>query len=128
MECHLFQPMVNLSPTQLQCYIVSAQERERDRLAKLEERRRSGLSLAKQAASLLKEEFGATQVILFGSLLTETFHESSDIDLAVMGLSEKQYFQAVGRLLGLGDFDFDLVEIQQAHPEIAQAISQGVIL
>ena len=128
MECHLFQPMVNLSPTQLQRYIVSAQERERDRLAKLEERRRSGLSLAKQAASLLKEEFGATQVILFGSLLTETFHESSDIDLAVMGLSEKQYFQAVGRLLGLGDFDFDLVEIQQAHPEIAQAISQGVIL
>ena len=101
MECNLFQPMVNISPTQLQRYIVSAQERERDRLAKLEERRRSALNLAKQAVSLLKEEFGATQVILFGSLLTETFHESSDIDLAVMGLSEKQYFQAVGRLLGL---------------------------
>ena len=128
MECHLFQPMVNLSPTQLQRYIVSAQERERDRLAKLEERRRSALNLAKQAVSLLKEEFGATQVILFGSLLTETFHESSDIDLAVMGLSEKQYFQAVGRLLGLGDFDFDLVEIQHACPEIVQKIRQGVIL
>lgn len=128
MECYLFKPMVNLSPTQLQRYIVSAQERERDRLAKLEERRRSGLNLAKQAATLLKEEFGATQVILFGSLLTETFHESSDIDLAVMGLPEKQYFQAVGRLLGLGDFDFDLVEIQQARPEIAKKIRQGVIL
>ena len=84
--------------------------------------------MAKQAVSLLKEEFGATQVILFGSLLTETFHESSDIDLAVMGLSEKQYFQAVGRLLGLGDFDFDLVEIQHAWPEIVQKIRQGVIL
>ena len=128
MECYLFQPMVNLSSTQLQRYIVSAQERERDRLAKLEERRRSGLSLAKQAASLLKEEFGATQVILFGSLLTETFHESSDIDLTVMDLPEKQYFQAVGRLLGLGDFDFDLVEMQHARPEIVQAISQGIIL
>ncbi len=128
MECDLFQPMVNLSPTQLQRYIVSAQERESDRLAKLEERRRSGLNLAKQAVSLLKEEFGVTQVILFGSLLTETFHESSDIDLAVMGLPEKQYFQAVGSLLGLGDFDFDLVEMQHARPEIVQAISQGIIL
>jgi predicted nucleotidyltransferase len=120
--------MTNLSPTQLQCYIASAQERDRDRLAKLEERRRSGLSLAKRAASLLKEEFGATQVILFGSLLTETFHESWDIDLAVMGLPEKQYFQAVGCLIGLGNFDFDLVEIQHVRPEIVQKICQGVIL
>ena len=45
-----------------------------------------------------------------------------------MGLPEKQYFQAVGRLLGLGDFDFDLVESQHARPEIVQKIRQGVIL
>ena len=45
-----------------------------------------------------------------------------------MDLPEKQYFQAVGRLLGLGDFDFDLVEMQHARPEIVQAISQGIIL
>jgi predicted nucleotidyltransferase len=128
MELSFSASRVNLSTAQLQRYITSAQERERDRLAKLEERRRSALSLAKQAASLLKEEFGATQVILFGSLLTETFHETSDIDLAVIGLPEHQYFQAVGRLLGLGDFDFDLVEVQNARPEMAQAISQGVIL
>jgi len=94
----------------------------------LAERRRSALSLAKQAATLLKEEFGATQVILFGSLLTEAFHESSDIDLAAIGLPENQYFQAVGRLIGLGDFDFDLVEMENARPEIANAINQGVIL
>jgi len=70
------ESMVNLSPTQLQRYISSAQERERDRLAKLAESRCSALGLAKQAANLLKTEFGATQVILFGSLLTETFATS----------------------------------------------------
>ena len=128
MELYFSESMVNLSATQLQRYITSAQERERDHLAKLEERRQSALSLAKQAATLLKEEFGATQVILFGSLLTETFHESSDIDLAVIDLPENQYFQAVGRLLGLGDFNFDLVEVQNVRPEIAKAISKGVIL
>ena len=118
--------MLNLSPAQLKRYIISAQERDRDRLVKLEERRRSALTLANQAANRLKKEFGATQVILFGSLLTETFHETSDIDLAVIGLPEEKYFQAVGRLLNLGNFD--LVEVQNARPEIAEAISQGEIL
>ncbi|MFM7577685.1 MAG: hypothetical protein ACKO5Q_12200 [Microcystaceae cyanobacterium] len=41
------QFMVNLSTVQLQRYITSAQGRERERLAKLAERRRSALSLAK---------------------------------------------------------------------------------
>lgn len=120
--------MANLSTIQLQRYIASAQARERDRLATLEQRRQQGLNLAKQAASLLKKEFGATQVILFGSLLNTTFHEASDIDLAVAGLPEKRYFQAVGHLLSLGDFDFDLVEIQHVRPEMVKAISQGVVL
>lgn len=120
--------MAKLSDIELQRYIASAQARERDRLAQLERRRQVGLNLAKQAASVLKEEFGATQVILFGSLLNTTFHEASDIDLAVAGLPEKRYFQAVGHLLSLGDFDFDLVEIQRARPEIIEAISQGVAL
>jgi predicted nucleotidyltransferase len=61
-------------------------------------------------------------------LLNDKFHENSDIDLAVSGLPENQYFQAVGYLLGLGEFDFDLVEINQARPEIEQAIAQGIIL
>ena len=113
---------------QLQIYIGSAKKREKARLAELEKRRQNGLKLAKEAAKLLKIQFGATQVILFGSLLTNKFHETSDIDLAVNGLPENRYFQAVGYLLGLGEFEFDLVEISQAHPEIARAIAKGVML
>jgi predicted nucleotidyltransferase len=119
---------MKMTTEQLKTYIISAKKREQTRLAKLEERRQRGLMLAKEAARLLKTQFGATKVILFGSLLTNKFHENSDIDLAVSGLTENRYFQAVGCLLGLGEFKFDLVEIAQARPEIRQAIAQGVIL
>ncbi len=120
--------MSKITKEQLETYMISAKKREKARLAKLEERRQRGLTLAKDAAQLLKTQFGATQVILFGSLLSDKFHEDSDIDLAVSGLPENQYFQAVGCLLGLGEFDFDLVEISQARPVIAQAIAKGIIL
>ena len=76
----------------------------------------------------LKKNFPITKIILFGSLVKGKFQETSDIDLAVAGLPEKRYFQAVGHLLSLDDFDFDLVEIQYVRPEIAKAISQGVVL
>ncbi|MGK7945443.1 MAG: nucleotidyltransferase family protein [Microcystaceae cyanobacterium] len=119
---------MKITTEQLKNYIISAKKREQVRLAKLEERRQKGLTLAKMGARLLKTQFGATKVILFGSLLTDKFHENSDIDLAVSGLPEKRYFQAVGYLLGLGEFEFDLVEINQARPEIRKAIAQGMIL
>jgi uncharacterized protein len=91
----------------------------------LHQRRKQGLEIAKTAAEILKNEFAAARVVVFGSLLREDFHETSDIDLAVWGLPEKLYFKAVGRLLSLSAFDFDLVEIQFASPEILAAIAQG---
>ncbi len=74
---------------------------------------------------MLKSQFAASGVVVFGSLLNENFHESSDIDLAVWGLPEKVYFQAVSQLNSLSDFQIDLVEIQYANPEILAAIKQG---
>lgn len=120
--------MLNLSPDTLQNYIESARTRERDRQNLLQQRREEALNLAQKAAALLKQEFGATQVILFGSLLTDYFHEHSDIDLAVIGLPKNKYFQAVGKLLALGNFDFDLVEMDETRSAIYQAITQGIIL
>lgn len=62
---------------------------------------------------------------MFGSVLTQHFHETSDIDLAVWNLPEKVYFKTVARLLSLSDFEIDLVEVQYASPEILEAIAQG---
>lgn len=113
---------------QMQRYILTARRREQQRLAALQQRRSRGLEVAQQAAHLLKQEFAATRVVLFGSLLGEPFHETSDIDLAVWGLPAKSYFQAVGQLLSLSEFEFDLVEAEFASPEILAAIAHGVEL
>jgi uncharacterized protein len=119
--------MINVSPDQMQEYIHTAKLRKQQRLAKLDQRRLQGLEIAQTAAKILKTEFMASRVVAFGSLL-EVFHETSDIDLAVWGLPEKSYFKAVARLLSLSDFDFDLVEVQYASPEILTAIAQGTEL
>ncbi len=57
--------------------------------------------VAREAASLLKADFGAERVCLFGSLARGTFRSKSDIDLAVEGLPEREFFRAAGRLQAL---------------------------
>ena len=89
---------------------------------------KSRCSLYQTAAQILKTEFAASRVVVFGSLLGESFHETSDLDLAVWGLPEKSYFKAVSRLVALSAFAVDLVEVQYAKPELLAAIAQGLKL
>jgi len=117
--------MFNVSPEQMQKYTLTARARRQQRQVVLEQRRQHGFEVAKTAAQVLKTEFGTSRVVLFGSLLSEHFHETSDLDLAVWGLLERFYFKAVARLLSLSDFEIDLVEAQYADPEILAAIAQG---
>lgn len=42
------------------------------------------LSLARQYASLIKTNFDCEQIFLFGSYTKETYHDESDIDIAVI--------------------------------------------
>jgi predicted nucleotidyltransferase len=120
--------VLNVPSEQMQQYILTAKSRQKKRLADLEQRRLHGFEIAKTAAQILKTEFSASRVVVFGSLLSESFHETSDLDLAVWSLPEKSYFKAVARLLSLSDFEVDLVEVQYASPEILDAIAQGTEL
>lgn len=78
------------------------------------------------------QDFGASRVYLFGSLLEdELVHKRSDIDLAVEGLKGRLYFKALRdlwRLLPEGG-ELDLVVLEQAWPGLAQRVrSEGVLL
>ena len=96
----------------------------RDRKIQLETRRQRAWILAHEAAEILKEEFGASRVVVFGSLLQPNrYHLSSDIDLAVWDI--KDYFRAVARLIDIDpEFEFDLVPIEDARVEIVEAITR----
>ncbi len=55
---------------------------------------------AHEVAALLYEQFGATQVLVFGSLTEPMgFTKGSDIDIAVSGLSDDAYDKAYGKVI-----------------------------
>ncbi|MDN5346529.1 MAG: uncharacterized protein PWP65_93 [Clostridia bacterium] len=85
---------------------------------------------AKFMASILGKEFGARRVYLFGSLLRpEYFDEGSDIDLGVEGLAPNLFLKAERRLEEVTDFPFDLVDINEIIPSLAEVIyNEGEIL
>lgn len=79
-----------------------------------------GREVAQAAAKLLQETFGVKKVVLFGSLLDPAkVRHLSDIDLAVWGLVDRQYYRAVSALASLSPhFTVDRVEaLAAAVPE-----------
>ena len=113
-----------LTEEQLEEYRAYSRAREKELREQIKTRLERGWELAGQAAVILKEEFGASRVVVFGSLLhPPLFHLRSDIDLAVWDI--QHYFRAVARLLDLDpDFDFDLVPFEDARPSLAAVIEK----
>ncbi len=111
-------------------YRATAQAREAARQAANEQRREVAWHLARRAAELLRREFGAARVVVFGSLAHGAwFHERSDIDLAVAGMRDEDYWRADVALERLDrSFEFDLVTIESAPPRLLAEIQQGVEL
>jgi uncharacterized protein len=119
----------SLTSAEMDIYAATARTRARARLERLEARRLRGWALAQRAAVRLKDEFGARRVAVFGSVLRpRLFHERSDVDLAVWGLDEHLYLRALAALLDLEpEISVDLVEAEQARPELRQVIEKDGI-
>jgi predicted nucleotidyltransferase len=115
----------------MQQYRQAARRRETERRAARSHRRQQALAVARRAAHLLRHEFGASRVALFGSAREEgLFFERSDVDIAAWGLSEDSYFRAVSALLSLdASISVDLVRVEEARPSLRAVIEQeGVLL
>ncbi|MCS7220276.1 MAG: nucleotidyltransferase domain-containing protein [Anaerolineae bacterium] len=118
--------MTEVTPEQMIIYREGARRRrlrERQKLARRQER---ALALARRAAALLREDFGAKRVVLFGSLVRGgVFDLRSDVDLAVWGLDERKYLRALARLLDLDPtIEIDLVIAENASPTFLATIEQ----
>lgn len=123
-------PIDDKTRSQIVERVLAAREQRPQHLAKMKERQQRGLEVARKCAVTLKEEEGAERVVLFGSMLDpERMWWGSDIDLAVWGLSEGDYFTAVGKLQDVvPNFSVDVVEIQHARPHILEGVQQGIEL
>ena len=115
---------LGLTQEQMAAYQATAQrrrERERQELALRKELARQ---VVHRAAALLREQFGATQVMVFGSLVHGYwFSRTSDIDLAAWGLQADDYFVAVAKLQDISsEFGVDLVAMERCKPELREII------
>lgn len=117
--------MVELSSTELAQYRAMAQRRQTAHAQQQAQRQRQGWQVARQAAQVLKQQFGVQQVWLFGSMLeARRVRSESDIDLAVAGLADDRYLEAVAQLLDLSAFAVDVVQVEHAKPRLREVIEQ----
>lgn len=84
------------------------------------------LTRVREAAAALKAQFDVRRVVLFGSLAHAAwFVPDSDVDLAVEGLREDDYWEA-WRLVEevIGDRPVDLIEIESAGESLRRAVDR----
>ncbi|WP_448561031.1 nucleotidyltransferase family protein [Trichothermofontia sp.] len=75
-----------------------------------------------QIAHRLRQDFGATQIIVFGSLVRDRFTATSDIDIAVAGIAPDRYFEAVAAVNDLSDRWVDLKPLEDLESHFKQRV------
>ncbi|NIR51489.1 nucleotidyltransferase domain-containing protein [candidate division KSB1 bacterium] len=100
-------------------------KKEKEKEKKLRaNRRRRALEVAKELSTLLKNEFGAKKVYLFGSSLSnDTFYLHSDIDLGVEGIAPEKYLRALYEVNALHHgFKVDLIDLETCDDYLKRRI------
>ncbi len=116
-----------LTPEQIEVYAGTLRVRTADTARRRRERRERAWAVSRQAAQVLRSQFGVAGVWAFGSLVDgDHFTERSDIDLAATGLTPSTHIEALGKLLGLSrDFEFDLVDLDHCPEELHRAVEHS---
>ncbi|MYH80863.1 hypothetical protein F4009_07010 [Candidatus Poribacteria bacterium] len=84
---------------------------------------------AHQVATMLYEDFGATQVAVFGSLAEQDwFSKGSDIDIVAWGIPSDKYFRAVAQTIGFSkEFRIDLVSFENCKGHFRERIQSQTV-
>jgi predicted nucleotidyltransferase len=126
---HMALQSRDLSSSKLGEYRKTAIRRQTLRISKVKTRRELGWKLAKKAAQLLRSQFQAKRVAVFGSLLHEArFTPWSDIDIAAWGIPSDQTFRAIGAVLDLdSSLEINLVDVNTCSPNLLKAIEKEAV-
>jgi len=111
-------------------YVAGWRERAEVRQREQQELNRSARARLPEVVRCLVEQFGATRVVLFGSLARDELEPESDIDLLVEGVAPDRLLEGcacASRLMGT--WWVDLVPLERAHPKLLEhASQQGEVL
>ncbi|MFW6171219.1 MAG: nucleotidyltransferase family protein [Planctomycetota bacterium] len=115
-----------LSSVELEAYRRAARSRTRRRGRELIARRERAWCAAREASRLVKDRFGATRVVVFGSLVHRgRFTWWSDVDLAAWGLRPRDTLRAMGAVGELErEIPINLVDVATCKSELRAAIER----
>ena len=115
------------TPEQIEVYAATLRARTADTVRRRQQRREQAWTAARQAANVLRSQYGVAGVWVFGSLVVgDHFTERSDIDMAAIGFTPALHMEALGRLLRLSpDFEFDLVDLERCPEGLRRAVEHS---
>lgn len=119
----------DLTPEKLARYRATAHRRRKQEQPDLAQRQEQAWAAARQAARLIKEQFKATRVVVFGSLARGSgFTRWSDVDIAAWGIAPEDTFRAIGAVMDLEtEIPVNLVDVNTCRPSLLKAIEQDGI-
>jgi len=117
---------LDLTPEEIAEYRRAARARweweQQERVRRLER----AWEVARAAAQLLRERFGATRVVVFGSLVHNgCFTPWSDVDIAAWGIRPEDTFRAIGAVMDLdSEIEVNLVDVGACRPSLLTVIEE----
>jgi len=123
--------MTAITAEEMSVYRATAQERHHRRQDALRKRRSRALTVANKLAAMLRTQFGATRVMLFGSSIqSNCYSRTSDIDLAVWGIAPSHFYIAVAHCQDQDpEFAVDLIDMEDCPPNLHKSIvDEGIDL
>ena len=96
--------------------------RQAQQQAQSQQMARQARAAVEEIVRVLISEFGAQQIILFGSLVRGGFAPGSDIDLAVAGIRKRDYFAALAAANRLTPLWVDLKPLEDLDPHFRQRV------
>jgi predicted nucleotidyltransferase len=122
---------LKLTPEEAATYRDAARRRDEQEHRKLAKREKRAWALARRAATLLREQFGAERVVVFGSLAHKgCFTPWSDVDIAAWGIQPQDTFRAIGRVMDMdAEIELNLVDVGACSVSLLTTIErEGVDL
>lgn len=107
-------------------YLNTARRKREEDHRELLLREERAWGAARSAAALLKERFGATKVVILGSLVHKgSFTRWSDVDIAAWGISPENTFRAIGAVMDVTtDIEVSLVDVGTCRPSLLTIIEE----
>lgn len=95
--------------------------------AEIEELRKITKRQVEQALKELSKTVSFKKAYLFGSILSPSFREDSDVDIAFEGLRDREFFKAMAFLSSYIDRDVDIIQLEEYRLR-ENVIKQGLLV